>query len=309
MASAPSIDADAARQVLQQHLRRCVGDVEFVGAGEWSRCFGFTVDGRGLVARFGPHVDDFEKDRRAGLLAGPALPVPEVLFVGDAPGGHVAISTRGYGEPLETLPRSGWEAVLPSLFATLDAARSIDLSSNSGSGPWGADGVGSHPTWRDCLLAVGDDPPEGRTPGWRRRLGDSFVGDRTFRAGLARLEELVEACPDERHLVHADLLHGNVLVRGGRIDAVFDWGCSLYGDHLYDLAGLHFWSAWYPYLAAVDVRGAAVDHFESIGLDVTDLEARLLACELHIGLGGLAYSAYSGHDSLGWIDDRLAALL
>lgn len=176
MASAPSIDADEARQVLQQHLRRSVGDVEFVGAGEWSRCFGFTVDGRDLVARFGPHVDDFEKDRRAGLLAGPALPVPEVLFIGAAAGGHIAISTRAYGEALETLSRPGWEAVLPSLFATLDAARSIDLSSTSGSGQWGADGVGSHRSWRDYLLAVGDDPLEGRTPGWRRRLEASPVG-------------------------------------------------------------------------------------------------------------------------------------
>lgn len=123
------------------------------------------------------------------------------------------------------------------------------------------------------------------------------------------MKELVEACPDDRHLVHADLLHGNVLVRAGRIDSVFDWGCSLYGDHLYDLAGLDFWSAWYPDLAAVDIRTAAVDHFESIGLDVTDLEARLLACEIHIGLGGLAYSAFIDHDSLAWIDDRLAQLL
>lgn len=309
MSAAPSIDADAARRFLQQHFRRSVGAVELVGEGEWSRCFGFAVDGRDLVARFGAHVEDFEKDRRAGLLAGPDLPVPEVHFVGDGPGGHVAISTRGYGDALESLSRTGWQEVLPSLLDTLDAARSVDLSSTSGSGQWDAEGAGSHATWRAYLLSVGDDPPRHRTPGWRRRLEGSAVGDRTFRAGLARLSELVDACPEERHLVHADLLHGNVLVRRSRIDAVFDWGCALYGDHLYDLAGLDFWSTWYPDQAAVDVRGAAVDHFASVGLEVVDLEARLLACEIHIGLGGLAYSAFSGHDSLGWIDDRLADLL
>jgi thiamine kinase-like enzyme len=40
------------------------------------------------------------------------------------------------------------------------------------------------------------------------------------------------------HLVHSDLLHYNVLVAADRVTAVLDWGSSLYGDFLFDLAWL-----------------------------------------------------------------------
>lgn len=308
MSPAPSISVAQARQWLGRHFERDVAAVELVGEGSWSRCFGFVLDGRALVVRFGAHVDDFEKDRLAASFARPGLPVPDVLHIGSAPAG-AAISERGFGEPLESLGESGWQAVLPSLLTLLDAARSVDLSATSGSGQWDGDGIGPHPTWRDHLVSVGDDVAGSRVHGRLALLATSEVGDRTFRAGLARLGELVDAGPTERHLVHADLLNRNVLVEGGRITCVFDWGCALYGDHLYDLATLIFWSAWYPDLAAIDVRAAAVEHFAAIGLAVDDMEERLLACQLHVALGGVAYSAFVGDPSLAWINDHLAALL
>ena len=53
----------------------------------------------------------------------------------------------------------------------------------------------------------------------------------------------------ERHLIHSDLLNYNVLVADGRISAVIDWGCAMYGDFLYDLAWFEFWAPWYAGLA------------------------------------------------------------
>jgi len=307
--SPPSTSVAQARQWLGRHFARDVGTVELVGAGNWSRCFGFVLDGRDLVVRFGSHRDDFEKDRLAAAFARPGLPVPEVLHVGPALDGHAAISERGFGGPLESIDEAGWRAVLPSLLALLDAARSVDLSAISGSGQWEGDGIGPHPTWRDHLLSVADDVAGSRTHGWRPLLAASVVGDRTFEAGLARLEELAEAGPTQRHLIHADLLNCNVLAAGSCITSVFDWGCAQYGDHLYDLATLDFWSAWYPELAAIDVRAAAVEHFAAIGLAVDAFEERLLACQLHVALDGIAYSAFVGDPSLTWINDHLAALL
>jgi hygromycin-B 4-O-kinase len=65
---------------------------------------------------------------------------------------------------------------------------------------------------------------------------------RPFDAAVARLKDMVASCPEERHLIHSDLLHYNVLVAGDQISAVFDWGCALYGDLLYDVAWLTFWA-------------------------------------------------------------------
>ncbi|QXC62633.1 aminoglycoside phosphotransferase family protein [Aquihabitans sp. G128] len=313
MSEAPEIDEDEAGRLLIEHLGRTdVGPLELVGAGEWSQAFGFALDGRDLVVRFGRRGDDFEKDRRAAAVAAPGLPVPAVLGHGEIDGLHVAISTRARGVALESLDRAGWEAVLPHLLEALDALRATDVGDSDGRGRWVGDGVASHPSWPAYLGAVGDDGPDHRTPGWRDRLASSAVGTATFDAALARLDGLADACPPEEdaHLVHADLLNRNVLVDPAthRIDAVFDWGCALVGDHLYDLATLAFWSAWYEDLAAADVVAAATAHLTADGV-VPRLADRMLACQLHVGLENLGYSAWSANAALPWIDARLASLL
>jgi hygromycin-B 4-O-kinase len=105
-------------------------------------------------------------------------------------------------------------------------------------------------------------------------------------------------------------LYGNVLVADDRISAVFDWGCTLVGDFLYDVAWLTFWAPWYPGLGAIDLRKEALGHFETIGLDVADFDARLRAYEVHIGLGGQAYQALTDRwDDFGATARRVRQIL
>ena len=60
------------------------------------------------------------------------------------------------------------------------------------------------------------------------------------------------------------------------------------------LAWFEFWAPWHPGIDAVDNRAAALAHYESIGIEVPDFEARMLACLLHIGLGHQGYNAWAG---------------
>jgi hygromycin-B 4-O-kinase len=118
----------------------------------------------------------------------------------------------------------------------LDACSNVDLSASTGFSVWRGDGIAPHPTWRDALLSVERDVPANLTCGWSTRLRQSEVGQRAFDAGYQRLETLIDACPNERYLVHSDLLYFNVLVRDDHVSAVLDWGSSMYGDFLWDLA-------------------------------------------------------------------------
>jgi hygromycin-B 4-O-kinase len=304
------IDAVEAERFLSRLLGRDVGGLELVGEGAWSKCFGFVDAERELVVRFGRFVADFEKDRRAGAFNSSALPIPRVIEIGTAFDGYFAISTRAHGRPLETCTTAEWEALLPALWSALDEIRRADISETTGYGGWDSSGLGSYSSWRDFVLAVDVDSPQQRTHGWRRKLIDSTVGDRPFRAGLAKLTELVDACPNDRHLVHADLMNRNVLVEDDRLTGVFDWGCSSYGDFVYDLAWLEFWSPWHPALEAIDIRAAAIRHLASIDFTVDDLEARLRCCMLHIGLDHQAYCAHTGDETaLIAVTDRTTALL
>jgi len=102
----------------------------------------------------------------------------------------------------------------------------------------------------------------------------------------------VDHCPEERHLVHDDLINFNVLVEGDRISAVLDWGSSIYGDFLYDIAKLVFYRPWYPAWQDIDFAAEAQAHYDAVGLDVPHLSERLGCYALRIGLTDMAYSAW-----------------
>jgi hygromycin-B 4-O-kinase len=270
-----------------------VSNVEIVGAGAWSKCYGFRKGKQDLVIRFGKYLDDFQTDKQAFAYNSPALPIPEVLEIGEAFGGHYAISTRVYGLPLEQQSTKDWLEVVPSLVSALEALRLADVSHTSGFGGWDAKGNGLRTTWADHLLAVSDDMPERRTYGWREKLATLAEGEKAFVWGYDLLKQLAHV-PIPRCLVHSDLMNRNVLVKKGKISGVFDWGCALYGDHLYDLAWFEFWAPWHPELDVGYLRGELKQRWFEVGYTPNDLGSRLLACYLHIGLDHLAYNAYLG---------------
>lgn len=294
--AAPDLDSAQVSQLLGLLYGHDVGEVELVGAGNWSQCFGFTDGGRHLVVRLGSHAEDFAKDQRAARFAGSGLPVPEVAEVGEAFGGSYAISDRVWGRPIEALDAAAWQRLLPSVFATLDAVAAADVGDTSGYGIWAADGEAPRPSWPAFLLDPATDRPGDRTHGWQAALASWPRSNALVSASLARLTDLADAGVGHRSLVHADLLYRNVLAADDHITGVIDWGCSLYGDPVYDLATLTLWSPWYEGLDAVDVGSAYRRYLADTGRAVSNLDARLICCELHLALQGYGYSALLGAD-------------
>lgn len=288
-----NIDTAAAQRFLAEQFDPLACDVELAGTGAWSSAYSFRRGTDALIVRFGRHGDDFAKDRRAYRYRASGLPVPEVLALGPAFGGFYAISRRVWGTPLEQVTAAEWRAAVPAVVAMLEVLRLADLAGTSGYGMWAEHGHAAHPHWSAYLLAVGNDSPTQRTHGWRARLATSATGQAAFDWGLARLAELVDDTTP-RSLIHADLLNRNVLVEGGAISGVFDWGCAAYGDHLYDLAWFIFWAPWHLNLDIVLLREALERRWRAAGYWPHNLAARLSVCVLHIGLDHLAYNAFRG---------------
>jgi hygromycin-B 4-O-kinase len=153
-------------------------------------------------------------------------------------------------------------------------------------------GRGPYLTWPDALLACNQETE--RVPGWRAALERSPVGPGPFDDGYARLQRLVEGLPDERHVIHGDLANRNVLALGADITAVIDWGNSLYGDYLYDAAWLIYWWRWYPQWQSIDIRAEMSRHWKHTGGLPADLEHRLHAYVVLIGLDAMSYNAFTG---------------
>jgi hygromycin-B 4-O-kinase len=279
-------------EFLAAHYGDRAADARVLGAGDWSRAYSLVLDGREAVIRFGEHVQDFRKDQVMASRDCAALPIPEIIEIGNAGGGYFAVSERAFGQAIDALDGRGMRAALPSLLAVLDTLREVDVAGTSGYGIWAPDQVGPAPTWAQALLAIGQDSP--RLPGWRAALAASPAGTGLFDRAYARLRQLAASLPDHRHLVHGDLLR-NVLVLGPRITAVFDWANALYGDWLYDAAWLIFCRPWFPQLHDIDIAAELRKHWHRQGIMPPDWQPRLQACLLHIGLGAMAYNAYRQH--------------
>jgi aminoglycoside phosphotransferase (APT) family kinase protein len=96
-----------------------------------------------------------------------------------------------------------------------------------------------------------------------------------------------------------------VEARGRRVTAVLDWGNSLAGDPLYDLAWLLYWVRWHTGWDERVIRSAAGDL-----LDGADVEERLRCYQLHIALAAQQYSAFVGRPAeVTWNADQIRDLL
>jgi hygromycin-B 4-O-kinase len=297
---ADEISVEQARLFLAEHYDGRVAAVESLAGGDWSRAFGFQVNGQDLVVRFGAWREDFEKDRAAMAFSGPDLPVPQVIEIAEAFGGFYAISERHFGAFLEELDEDHVRRVLPALLRALDAMRALPVGPDARRVAW--------VRWLQDQLV---DRPGGRVSGWRHQLPDDV--ERLFLAAENALEELLPACPDLHHVLHLDLINRNVLVTrdASHLEAVFDWGCLAYGDFVYEVAWFTFWAPWHPGLAAVDIRSAVLDHYDASRLVVENFEERLACYEIHIGLIHLAYNTFVGgrEEDLVLIANRLRPLL
>jgi hygromycin-B 4-O-kinase len=305
----PDGDASRVRELLRERFAGEVADLRPLAGGVFSRAFAFTAGGRAYVVRLNTAAhaaEGFAKDDYAWRhFASPALPIPRIVATGRAAGGHFAIGERAAGHTLAECSPAGRRALLPATLDTLDAIARADVRASRGYGDWSGDGNGGSASWRDYLAAIVENHAEGFHRDWHALFRDSFLERDVYEAVYRRMLRLATHCPEERALIHNDYQFENVLAEGGRITGVIDWANALYGDPLYDVARLAWWSTWDGWWyddGATLLRaryGAAPRYAE-----------RIACYTCHLGLDDLRYYARTGQrEQYEGARDRLLALV
>ncbi len=287
------IDLPGAETFLHEHFGADVQHIHELGRGEWAVAFAYRLAEHEYVARFGFFDEDFMKDRIVATYSSERVPVPRIGEIGPYKNGFFALSERAYGNFLDQLDENAMRAVLPNLLTTFDEIKEIELSTTRGFGLWDARGIALHASWQEALLDVVNDRPEKRIHGWRKSLEEVPGNLALFEQAAALLATKVSLCPNERHLIHNDLLNRNVLVATHHVTALLDWGDSRYGDYLYDIAHLLYWWPWFTQWRNIDILGEIKRHYKTKKLDMHNFHARVCCYQMHIGLDSMAYHCYT----------------
>ena len=194
---------------------------------------------------------------------------------------------------------------MPALVETLDAIHAVDVSAAVGYGTFGDDGQGLFPSWHAYLTAIRDEEADGEYYGhWHALFATTVLERDVFDHIYKTMTRLLVLCPEVRALVHGDYGFGNVLVHVGRISAVLDWINAKYGDFLYDIAWLDFWSP------GAGISAHVAKHYAQKGVDVPHYTERLQCYCCYIGLDAMRFFAKAGRaDAYQWARDRALSVL
>ncbi|MCL1803797.1 MAG: aminoglycoside phosphotransferase family protein [Eubacteriaceae bacterium] len=279
--------------------------------GEWSAAYKFSDGGCGYVLRLSHTQDNFYRDRIASRWSSPDLPIPQIIAIGKHQNQYYAISPFFHGEPFEKLSASSLEQAIPHFLSMMAALQSAGLDAMQGYGTLTTQGKGAFHSWHEALLDVSNDHPDSLIHGWKKALAGMPTAERKYIRFYKQLTKLAPYCPQQKCLIHADLLYQNLLVNGQKISAVLDWGCAMIGDPAYDIAIFSFFEPWYPAFAQTRLvfRMKQAYLAQSPG-NIVHFEQRMAAYQIHLALGNIAYCLYSDgkHDCNEHID-RLEEVL
>lgn len=272
---------------LQNSFDKNISSVTFIKGGETSQAFFFNSNNKDFVIRVNSKKYSFEKDKFAYQHFGSSIvPIPKILKIGmfDAKY-YYAISEKAKGKDLDNFNEKMHRRLLPQLISILDHIHRIKIDISRGKfGYWDGSGKTTFDSWKAFMLNYEDDV----NSNWNKLYKNTFLEKNVVNKVCERIKELAGYLPVERFLVHGDYGFNNVISDGERITGVLDWGESMYGDFLYDVAWLEFYSSGIRYGEIFK------KHYLDIGIKIPNYKKRLLCYQLYLGINGLGFFALSG---------------
>jgi hygromycin-B 4-O-kinase len=299
--------------LLQGYFQGPVEDLQPLSGGNVAQTFSFSVAGnkdavaKDYIIRFNATMPvNFEKEAYVyEHFASSEVPVPRVVKLGKLGDIYYAITEKARGRNLLQIPRAEYLALIPRQMEVLDAIHRIPVGDKPGYGIFDGNGVGLSANWRAHLEFVRKEEPDGDFFGkWHSLFDTTFLERDVFDRLFSTMQSLISYCPEERYLVHGNYGYANLLVQDGEISGVLDWMNARYGDFLYDVAWLDFWSP------ADDWKGTFQEHYAGKGTAVPDYAERVLCYQCCIAMDAMKFYAKGGDEpAYEFAKERIFSLL
>ncbi|ADD42168.1 phosphotransferase family protein [Stackebrandtia nassauensis] len=268
----PSLSPQVVHAAVNEALGQ-VDDFAPITEGQESQAFEFRSDGREFVVRVNGRAAGFLKDRWAAERVPAAVPVPEVVHIGQIDEAHhFCVSVRSPGTIVQDCDTETLHGLSAAMAETLDGIAATDVADISGYGDFDAvTGEGKFDSWAAYIL-------HSTRHDWSPHADaiDVAAAERL----TAWLRQEAAGLPDVHELVHGDFGGDNVLVEPGRVTAVLDWEGAVIGDRLYDVARMRFWA---PFMESMRIH---TDHL----LAAAEHDSERLRC--YVVANGLDATAY-----------------
>ncbi len=288
---------------LEQYFNVLISDLVFIEGGEGSQAFSFSVKNKEYIIRANTRDESFKHDEYAYKnFQSIELPIPKIIEIGRLDDKHhFAISEKVEGKKIDAFSEEEQTTIRPKLLETLDTIHTTDISSTTDYGGWDSTGNGHHENWNSFLKSLKKwVEPKDAPSLFETTILEKDAWEKVYNEIL----ELVQYCPEDRHLIHGDYGFDNVFSNGESITGVIDWGEAKYGDFIYDCAWLSYWSKKHYY------RDLLKKYYIEKQVSISNFDERMRCYELHIGLGALSFYANSHQDAkYHWNKERLLALL
>lgn len=294
-------DLDRVKHFLSNHSGAPVSDLRRLSGGEFSRAYAYRQNDQNLVMRVSSASEAFEKDRIAYRRCRDlGLPMPAILEIGTLDAERYAISPLLPGVLVQDVDRPTALALVPSLLDALHRIWTVDISTTSGFGEWDTTETGRYSLWRALVGSTMDDDG-GVLQGWSRAFSTGMLNQERYSALHQELQRALDFCPEDRCLLHGDFGFSNALTDAGQLSGILDWGLSLYGDPVYDIARMNFWAEAMP-AGHIDWLGALKDYRRKYGFPPLEhVGVRLHCYELYHGLWHARHCARTGKpDGVEW---------
>ncbi len=212
-------------------------EVTKINSGEYSQAMILKMDKKELILRFNSNNDlGFQKDKII-FDKYPNIKSPKILEVGKFEEDiFYALSQKLEGTSLRSMSSKQNSLLLQSLFENMNMIHSSEVL-EEGWGNWDLTLKGQFRDWEERMdYYIEKD-------NWVDLSNKcTFLDLNIFEDLYKKYKSLVQYIPSKRYFLHGDFGRSNVFGNSTEITGVIDWSEAMYGDFLWDVCWIDFWS-------------------------------------------------------------------